>query len=136
MIPFFSDTTHIKDGGTTSWEAMYNLLEEEKPRPLEMKATTNVEESFDASYFEETCSFLKKIASRPKILPYTYMVKCVTYNINVSDITFRNARHEVMGFFTLDSLRQMYHLPKPQNLSKKDFLEHFSKENEDPLDVT
>ena len=43
MIPLFSDTTYSKDGATTSWEAMYNLLEEEKPRPLETKATAEAE---------------------------------------------------------------------------------------------
>ena len=33
-IPLFSDTSCSIDGGTTTWEAMYNLLEEEHPRPL------------------------------------------------------------------------------------------------------
>jgi len=32
MQPLFSDTTCNKDSGTTSWEAMYNLLEEKKPK--------------------------------------------------------------------------------------------------------
>lgn len=57
MTPLFSNTTCNKDIGTTSWEAMYNILEEEKPKPLETKATANAEESSDASYFEVACSF-------------------------------------------------------------------------------
>ena len=58
MVPLFSDTTCNKDGGTMTWEAMYNLLEEEQPKPLVTKATDDAQESFDASYFETTCSFL------------------------------------------------------------------------------
>ena len=54
---------------------MYNLLEEEKPRPLETEETVDAEESSDASYFEATCSFLDRIATRPKLLPYIDMVK-------------------------------------------------------------
>jgi len=115
---------------------MYNLLEEEKPRPLETKATTDAEESFDASYFEATCLFLHIIAAIPKILPYTDMVKWVIDNVNILDKTFRNARHEVMGSFIPNNLRKMYHLPEPQNLYDKFFLENFAKENEDPLEIT
>lgn len=56
--------------------------------------------------------------------------------MNISDRTFRNGRDEVMGSFTPDKLCQMYHLPKPEKLYDKAFLEHFTKENEDPLDAT
>jgi len=58
MVPLFFDTTCSKDGGTSTWETMYNLLEEEQPRPLVTKATTDAQESSDASYFEIACSFL------------------------------------------------------------------------------
>jgi len=44
MIPLFSDTTCNKDEGTKSCETMYNLLEEEKLRPLETKETADVVE--------------------------------------------------------------------------------------------
>lgn len=83
MTPLFSNTTCNKDEGTTSWEAMYNLVEEEKPRPLETKETTDAEESSDASYFEETCSFLHRISTSPNILPYIDMVKWVIDNVNI-----------------------------------------------------
>lgn len=58
MPPLFSDTICNKYGGATSWEAVSNLLEGEKLRPLETKVTTNAEESYEASYFEAACSFL------------------------------------------------------------------------------
>jgi len=39
---------------------MYNLLEEENPRPVVTKATTDAQESSDTSYFEVACSFFIK----------------------------------------------------------------------------
>lgn len=84
---------------------MYNLLEEEKPRPLVTKAIADAQESSDASYFEATCSFLHKIAARPKIFLYTYMVKWVIDDVDVSDRIFKNQAHDVMGSFTLGDLR-------------------------------
>lgn len=52
MIPLFSDTTCERDGGSSTWEAMYDLLEKEKPRPLVAKATTDAHVSSDSSYFD------------------------------------------------------------------------------------
>lgn len=60
------------------------------------------------------------------------MVKWVIDNVNISDRTL----HKIMGSFTPDNLPQMYHLQEPQKLYEKYFLEHFAKENEDPIDVT
>lgn len=104
MLLLLFDTKCNKDDGTTVWDAMYNLLEEENPTFLETKATTNVEVSSEASYFEATCSFLHRIVARPKIFPYTDMVRCIIDNVDISDRTFRNSKHEVMGSFTLDNL--------------------------------
>ena len=39
-----------------------------------------------------------------------------------------------MGSLSPDNLQLMYHLPKPQTIYNKQFLENFSKENEDPTD--
>lgn len=75
MVPLFSNTTCSRERGNTTWEDMYNLLEKEQPRPLVTKAMEDAEESSDASYFETTCSFLHRIATRPKIIPYMNMVK-------------------------------------------------------------
>lgn len=82
MVPLFSDATCRRDGGTTTWEAMYDLLEEEKPRPLVTKSTADAQESSDASYFETSRSFLHRIATRPNIIPYTDMVKWVIDDVS------------------------------------------------------
>lgn len=107
MIPLFSDTTYNRDRGTTSWEAMSNLLEEENPKPLVTKETVGAQESSDSSYFEVTCSFLHQIATRTKILPYKDMVNWVIDGVGVLDRTLRNKRQEFMGSFTPNNLRLM-----------------------------
>ena len=92
MIPLFSDTMYSRDGATSTWEVMYYLLEEEKPRPLLAKATFDAHVSSNASYFEIACSFLHRIAARPKIITYTYMVKWIIDMVDVSDREFNNNR--------------------------------------------
>ena len=43
--PLFSDTTCNKDSEISSWEAMYNLFEEENPRELKKTATMDAASS-------------------------------------------------------------------------------------------
>jgi len=136
MVPLFFDITRNKGRGTTTLETMYNLLEEEKPRPLVKNATSAAHESSDASYFEIECSFLHRTATRPKIIPYKDMVKWVIDEVDISNKTFKNKTKKIMWSFSLDNLQLMYQLPEPHNLYKKVFLEHFSNENEDLLDFT
>lgn len=135
MTPLFMDTFSGEEG-TSMWEAMYNIVEEEKPRILEMKVTVDGRDSSDASMFETTCSFLHHIVACPKIIPYIDMVKWAIDEADISDKEFRTKRQEVMGSFTPDNLQLMYHLPEPQVIYNKQFAEKFSKENEDPADCT
>lgn len=69
--------------------------------------------SSEPSYFKVTCSFLYRIAARPKDLPYTNMVKWLIDNLNIIDRMFKNSKQENMGSFTLEDLRIMYHFPMP-----------------------
>ena len=41
------------------------------------------------------------------------------------------ASQKVMGSFTPNNLRHMYHFPEPQAIYNKQFVEKFAKENED-----
>lgn len=99
ITPLFSDTTCIRDGGTSTWETMYNILEEEEPRLMETKITVDGRDSSNASIFQMTCSFLHCIATRPKIIPYTDMVKLVIDEFDISNREFRTRIQEVMGYF-------------------------------------
>ena len=75
MTPLYIDTACNRDASITTWEAMYSLLEEENPKIMEVTTTAGSHGSSKASITELDCSFLHRIAARPKILPYTDMVK-------------------------------------------------------------
>lgn len=90
----------------------------------------------DASINELACSFLHRIAMRLKIIPYTNMVKWIIDDADISDREFKTRGQEVIGSFTPDNLRLMYHLPKPQVTYNKQFVEKLVKENEDLTNCT
>jgi len=77
MAPLYTDTACNRDTGIATWESMYSLLEEENPRVMEVTATVGSRVSSKASITEIACSFLHRILARPKILPYTDMVKWI-----------------------------------------------------------
>lgn len=136
MAPLFTDTTCTKEAGISTWESMYRLLEEENPRTMKVMVTAYGRGSSEASLTELACSFLHRVAKRPKTLPYTDMVKWVIDHANIFDRKFRTQNQEVMGSFTPSNLRLMYHLLEPQANYNKQFVEKISKENEDLADNT
>ena len=69
---------------------MYSLLEEENPKVMEVTAIADSRGSSEASITEPACSFLYQIAARPKILPYTDMVKWVLDNVEITNRQFKN----------------------------------------------
>ena len=75
MAPLYTNTTCNKDSDIATWEGMYNLLEEENPRVMEVTATAGSQRSSEASITELAFSFLHRIVARPKVPPYTDMVK-------------------------------------------------------------
>ena len=93
MSSLFSDTTCNKGCGSSSWEAMYKLFEDEKPRVITKVATTSAS------------------ATRPKIIPYTDMVKWVSDHLNIEDRTFKYSKGKNIGSFKVEYLQAMYHLP-------------------------
>ena len=113
MASLYADTACNKDAGITTWEGMHNLLEEENPRVMEVAATAGSSNSSKASLTELACSFLHRIAARPRILPYTDMVKWVLDSTDIPDRQFRTPDQELIGSFTTEDLRLMYHFPEP-----------------------
>lgn len=110
---------------------MYRLLEKENLRVMEVTTTADGCRLSEASLIELACSFLHRIAARPKILPYTDMVKFVIDHAEIMDRQFKTWNQEVIGSFTPQNLRCMYHLPELQASYNKQFVEKFAKENED-----
>jgi len=109
-------------------------LESEGPRIIQSKATTYATTYFEASHFEAASSFLHKIATRPKILPYTDMIKWIIDNINIADKAFQTSIQTIIGSFITKYLKSMYHIPDPHKVYDKPFLEHFTTDNEEPSD--
>lgn len=107
-----------------------------KPRFREVIVTADGHGSSKASLTELACSFLHCVIARPKILPYMDMVKWVIDHADISDRQFKTSNQEVMGSFTPQNLRHMYHLPEPQASYNKQFIENFTKENEDLVECT
>lgn len=85
---------------------------------------------------EMACSFFHCIATRPKIIPYIDMVKWIINEADISDREFKTRSQGIMGSLTPDNLRLIYHLPEPQVIYNKQFVEMFAKENDDPADCT
>jgi len=123
MMPLYIDTTYNKDADITTWEGMYSLLKEEKPRVMEVKAIVDSRESSEASITELACLFLHGIAARPQVLPCINMVKWVLDSTDIIDRQFKTRGQDLIGSFTAQDLRLMYHLPEPQATYNKQFVE-------------
>ena len=52
MTPLYKDTACNRDPGIAMWEGMYNLLEEENPKVMEVTATAGSHSSYEASITE------------------------------------------------------------------------------------
>ena len=89
MASLYADTACNKDVGITTWEGMFNFLEEENPRVMDVAATIGSSNSSEASLTELACSFLHRVAARPRIIPYTDMVKWVLDSTNITDRQFK-----------------------------------------------
>ena len=68
------------DGGTTTWQAIYTILEDEKPKVVEVKATADDAKPSDLQFKDAACSFLHRIAARARLLRYTDMIIWVVEN--------------------------------------------------------
>ena len=108
MSPLFSDTACNKDCGSSSWETMYKLFEVENPKLITIVSTTGSTSTSGMTYFNVACLFVHKVATRPKILPYTDMVKWVIYLLSIDDIKFKYSKGENIGSFRAEYLQAMY----------------------------
>lgn len=108
-----SDTTCLVLGNT-SWESIYNLIEAEEPEKLSKEATADSTNKLEGTLKELACSYLHRIATRAKILPYTDVVRWVVEKILMSDKTFSTVDGRIFRSFKPEDLRQMYHLPPPK----------------------
>jgi len=116
--------------GNTSWQIIYNLIEAEERVEVSKEATANSTNKSEASLKYLADSYLHRIATREKILPYTDVVRWVVEEIPVSNRMFCTVDGRIFGSFQPNELRKMYHLPEPEKKYTKVFLEKFAEENE------
>ena len=64
------------------------------------------------------------------------MVKWIIDDTDISNKEFKTGSQEVIGSFTPDNLRLMYHLLEPHVTYNRQCFDKFVKENEDPVDCT
>ena len=127
MSSLYADTACNKDAGISTWEGMYKLLEDENPVVIKVAATAGSKDTSKATLRDLACSFLHRMAARPRILPYTDMVRRVLDSTDISDRQFRTPSEELIGSFTIEDLRLMYKLPEPQATFNRKFMEEFAK---------
>lgn len=87
-------------------------------------------QSSNSSYPKVACFVLHNIATMPKLLPYTDMVKWVIENVNIEDREFVTSRKMVIDTFKPEDIKRMYHLPQPHKVYDKAFVD----ENEEPCE--
>ena len=136
IVPLYTDTACNRGAGIATWEGMYNLLEEENPRVMEVTAVAGSQSSYEASLEDLACSFLHQIAARPKIVPYTDMVKWILDSTEIRNRQFKVHGQGLIGSFTAQDLKLMYYLPEPQATYNKQFMEKFVKENQNLAETT
>jgi len=124
-----SDTTCLGLSKTT-WQSTYNLIGSEEPTVTVVEATTDSTQKSESTLKDLADSFLHRIASREQILPYTDVVRWAIEEIPIIDRTFSTRDGRIFGSFKAEDLRQMYHLPEPEKIYNKAFLEKFANENE------
>lgn len=92
---------------------MYKLFENEGLRVINKVSSTSTASTSETNLFDIACSFIHWIATRPNILPYTYMIKWEIDHLNIEDRILNNLRGETMGYFRAEDLTAMYQLPPP-----------------------
>lgn len=85
MAPIFANTICDATGGTTTWEVIYNRLEDEHPKITVTRVTTNSKRPSKLQCRDASCSLLHRIVARDKILPYRDMIRWVIENLIIED---------------------------------------------------
>ena len=76
-------------------------------------------DSSEPTIEEVSNSFLQRIATRPKILPYIDIVKWIIDNLDIEDRNFLTSRGKMIGSFKAKYLKIMYHIPDPKKVCDK-----------------
>ena len=103
---------------------------------MKVTAVSDSQGSSEASLEELACSFLHRIEARPKILPYTDMIKWILDKAEMNNRQFKMQGHGLIGSFTAQDLKLMYHLPELQATYYAQFIKKFVAENPNLSETT
>ena len=103
---------------------------------MKVTAVAGSQRSSEASLEELACSFLHRIVARPKILPYTDMIKWILDNADMDNKQFKIRGQGLIGSFAAQDLKLMYHLPEPQTTYNAQFVKKFVAENPNLSETT
>ena len=99
MAPLIMDTTCNLDIGSSVWEGIYQLFENEKPQViLDRKFVADDTSSNDSESSRDAAnSFIHRIFSHPKMLLYTDLVRWVLENVDIRDRQFVTNNKNFIG---------------------------------------
>lgn len=112
-LVLISDTT-CQGLGKISWEGIYALLEAENPTKIEEEVTTDATDQTKKTLSDLASSFLHRITTRAKVLPYNDLVGWVIESINITYKAFFTADGWMFGTFKPKYFKRIYHLLDPQ----------------------
>ena len=133
MAPIFSDIVCSSDGRGTTWEVIYNRLEDDRPKITVTRETTDSTRPSRLQFKDVSCSFPYRIGTRAKILPYMDMIRWVIESLIIEDRKIKNSIMELVGSFRAEDLKKMYHIPDPQDIYDNTFVANFAKRNPNPF---
>ena len=97
MAPIFADTVYDVVRGATTWEVIYNRLEDECPKITVTRAKNDSKRPSELQCRDASCSFLHRIGARDKIIPYIDMIKWVIENLTLKIGSLRIQRWSSLG---------------------------------------
>jgi hypothetical protein len=94
----YSDTTACLTGSIKSWVQVYEILEEEKSTIFDDESEE--EDVLNINKLKEVAkSKLHKVAARPKLFPYTDMIRWALEHVDIPTRTIYNHQRTIFGSF-------------------------------------
>jgi hypothetical protein len=127
-LDIYSDTTALLTDSIKSWAWVYEILEDEKSIPLD--ESSEGEDVLTINKLKEVAkSELHKVATRPKLLPYTDMIRWALDHVDISTRTICSHQRTIVGSFQPKDIQVMYKLSSnPKYVYNAPFVNKFEKD--------
>jgi hypothetical protein len=127
-LDIYSDTTALLTDSIKSWAQVYEILEDEKSIPSD--ESSEGEDVLTINKLKEVAkSELHKVAARPKLLPYTDMIRWALDHVDISTRTICSHQRTIVGSFQPKDIQVMYKLSSnPKYVYNAPFVKEFEKD--------